>query len=401
MPTITGRRQAWLFSYLYCVSYITRINFAAVIQEVITSTGFERSALSAVLVCLSVSYGIGQIVNGRLGDKIKPQDLIFIGLCTAALMNLLFPFCAASIPAMCVLWTVNGFAQAMMWPPMVKIMVASMDDATYASSVIKVSYGSSVGTILVYLTAPVVIRFFSWQVIMIASAVIGAVSAVLWFFLKDRCYAGDTAATVRQNAKFKMPRRSVLPFILIAIGVILMGMIRDGVTSWMPTYLTENFGFDNSKSIFLTVLLAIFTMISYSAAGALHKKFFRNELTCATAVYAFSAVCALVLFALFDVGFAAISVLMMALITSGMHGVSLMLTSHIPKRFLKYGNVSTMSGLVNSFTYIGSAIATYGVARVSETQGWKPTVAVWLGILVLGALLCFLAIPKWKRFIEE
>ncbi len=406
-PMITGHRLARLFAYLYFTSYVTRINFAAIIQEVITDTGFEKSALSVILVCLSVSYGVGQIVNGRIGDKIKPQNLILIGLCTATVANLLFPFCASSIPLMCVLWTVNGFAQAMMWPPMVKIMVNTMNEATYGSSVVIVSMGSSAGTILVYLTAPLIIRFFSWQAVLFAAAAIGLVSCVVWFLLKDRCY-DENALPVLSDApapavkqRFRMPKTAILPFILIAMGIILQGMIRDGVTSWMPTYLSENFGMTNDKSIFLTISLALVSMVSFLIAGGIYRRFFKNEVTCATVIYGFSALCSLTLFLLFDVGGPIVAVVMMALITGAMHGVNLMLISHVPKRFRKYGNISTMSGLVNSFTYVGAAIATYGVAKLSELYGWRITVAIWLAVMVLGTLLCLLAVPKWKKFIEE
>ncbi len=404
---INGKKLALLLSFLYFTSYVTRVNFAAVIQEVITDTGFAKSTLSAVLVCLSVSYGIGQIINGRIGDRIKPQDLILMGLCTAALSNAVFPLAKASIPAMCVIWTVNGFAQAMMWPPMVKIMVSMMDEATYGASVIMVSIGSSVGNIFVYLTAPVIISFLSWRAVMFISAALGLIGAVIWLILKNRCYDEErlTAQKIdtpsEPSKKFTMPRSAIFPFMLIAAAIILQGMIRDGVTSWMPTYLSENFGMENGKSILLTVSLAVMSMLSFVVAGAFYKKFFKSEVACASALYAFAAACALLLLILFNVGGAVVAVVLMALITGAIHGVNLMLISHVPKRFKKHGNISTVSGLVNSFTYIGAAVVTYGVAKLSELFGWRTTVGVWLGVLLIGTLLTVIAVPRWRKFTEE
>ncbi len=69
---LTGKPLAWVLTLIYFASYVTRINLAAVIQEIITDTGFGKSELAVVLVCLSVTYGLGQIVNGYLGDRIKP-----------------------------------------------------------------------------------------------------------------------------------------------------------------------------------------------------------------------------------------------------------------------------------------------------------------------------------------
>ena len=95
------------------------------------------------------------------------------------------------------------------------------------------------------------------------------------------------------------------------------------------------------------------------------------------------------------------AVLMMTLITGCMHGVNLMLITHVPKRFKKYGNISTISGAVNSCTYIGAAISTYGVAVLAEQIGWRWTVGVWALIALAGTLACALAAKPWKRFYNQ
>lgn len=405
---IKGKPLAWILTMIYFASYVTRINFAAVIQEILTDLGYEKSALSIILVVLSITYGAGQIINGRIGDKIKPENLIFTGLILATAMNILFPFASHSIPLMTVLWGINGFAQAMMWPPIVKILVASCDDAMYGYSVIRISWGSSFGTILVYLTAPLIIKIASWQVVFYASATIGLLSAITWGLLKS--HVGAPAAekpdqaekdSEKADTRFRLPGGTVFPLILIALGIIFQGMLRDGVTSWMPTYLAENFSMDNSASILLTVSLAIFSIIIFSVAGWLYRKFFTNEVTCGAVIFAVATLSAIALFALFDFSGVIFAVLMMMLITGCMHGVNLMLITHVPKRFKKYGNISTISGAVNSCTYIGAAISTYGVAVLAETIGWRWTVGVWALIALAGTICCVIAMKPWKKFYDQ
>ena len=403
---ITGKKLAWLFAYVYFASYVTRINFSAVIQEVVTDTGFEKSALSVILVCMSVSYGVGQIINGWIGDRIKPQNLIFTGLCTATAINVIFPFFSASIPMMCLLWTVNGFAQAMMWPPIVKIMVSTMDEETYGSASVIVSLGSSMGTIAVYLLAPIIITLLTWKFVLFASAMVGLFSVILWGLLKDRTYDDSAIQLATPNLvpagkpKFSFPREATLPIVFIALAIIFQGMLRDGVTNWMPSLLSETFRMGNSASILCTVSLAIFSMVSFILAGAFYKKFFKNEVACAAAIFIGVTLSSLLLYLLFEQS-AILAILFMALITGANHGVNLMLIGHVPKRFRKYGNISTISGAVNSCTYIGSAIATYGIAKLSELFGWSVTILIWVGIALLGTICCFAAMPKWKKFIEK
>ncbi len=403
---IKGKPLAWILTMLYFTSYVTRINFAAVIQEIVTQTGFEKSSLSIILVVLSITYGTGQIVNGWIGDKIKPQNLIFTGLAIATTVNILFPLASHSIPLMTVLWAINGFAQAMMWPPIVKILVASCDDAMYGYSVIRISWGSSFGTILVYLTAPLIIKLAGWQAVFFASAGFGLVATLAWFFIKS--HIGASEETKKEEPipapakeRLRLPRLAVFPLILISLGIIFQGMLRDGVSSWMPSYLAENFQMDNAASILLTVSLAIFSIVTFAIAGWLYRKFFTNEVTCGAVIFATSTIAALALFAFFEVGGVVLAVLMMMLITGCMHGVNLMLITHVPKRFKKYGNISTISGAINSCTYIGSAIFTYGVAVLAESIGWRWTVGVWALIALAGTLCCVIAAKPWRKFFNQ
>ena len=400
---LLGKPLAWVLALVYFSSYMTRINFAAVIQEIITDTGYAKSQLSVILVALSVTYGVGQIVNGVIGDHVKPQNLILCGLASATVINILFPFCVGSVTLMTVMWALNGFAQAMMWPPIVKILVSTANEEEYAYAVVRVSWGSSFGTVLMYLTAPLIIGLVGWQGVFVTSSVIGAAAVVIWGIMGCRIpveKASALPALGEKKPKMQFPKKAVFPIVLIVCGIIFQGMLRDGVTNWMPTYLAEVFDFGNQTSIFITVSLAVFSILTFGVADGLYRRFFKNEIACGGVIFAVAVLSAVVMALFFGAG-AWLAVLMMAMITGCMHGVNLMLITHVPKRFKKYGNISTISGALNACTYIGAAIATYGVAKLSEMVGWRNTVGVWAIIGVLGTACCFAAVRMWKKFIEE
>ncbi|MBR5231422.1 MAG: MFS transporter [Clostridia bacterium] len=395
-----GKKLVWALSLIYFSSYVTRINLAAVISEVVTETGFARTELAAALTCLFATYGLGQIVNGMIGDRVKPQNLILTGLIAASAINFLFPLLGSSPLLMAILWGMNGFAQAMMWPPIVKILVATMDDQMYSYAVVRVSWGSSIGTVAVYMLSPFVISLFGWKGVFILSALIGTAVTVLWSIIKNGIEMPAEKRESRTPAAARIPKKALFPMAFIALGIIFQGMLRDGVTSWMPTYLAEIFKLGNKTSIFCTVSLAIFGMLSYSVATALYKRFFNNEVTCGGVIFGISVASAVLLFLFFDSG-AVLAILLMAILTACMHGINLMLITHVPKRFKKYGNISTISGAVNACTYIGSAIFTYAVAFLSEKIGWRNTVGVWAIIALLGGICCLIAAKPWRKFYSE
>ena len=119
----TVNRFILLFAFTYMISYITRTNFGAIIQEMQTNTGISKQLLSMSLTGSFITYGTGQVISGVLGDKISPKRLITIGLSATVCMNLLIPLCNSPYQMLAV-WSVNGFAQSFMWPPLVRIMAA-------------------------------------------------------------------------------------------------------------------------------------------------------------------------------------------------------------------------------------------------------------------------------------
>jgi OPA family glycerol-3-phosphate transporter-like MFS transporter len=88
----------------------------------------------------------------------------------------------------------------------------------------------------------------------------------------------------------------------------------------------------------------------------------------------------------------------MACIVAFMHGVNIMLISHVPKRFIRFGKVATVSGILNSCTYIGASISNYAFAAIAETSGWNTTILTWIIMSAAGTIACTVALPMWKKF---
>ena len=81
-----------------------------------------------------------------------------------------------------------------------------------------------------------------------------------------------------------------------------------------------------------------------------------------------------------------------------MHGVNLILVCMIPHSFARFGKVSFISGLINSSTYIGAAISTYGIAVFTEEFGWNKTIVLWSVVAFVGAVICVSLGKKWTKF---
>lgn len=384
----------FLFAFTYFISYITRINYGAVISEMVTDTGLSKSALSWALTGAFITYGAGQLISGYFGDRIQPKKLVTSGLCTTVLMNILIPFCSNTVQ-MSILWCINGFAQAFMWPPIVKLMTATLSPSDYARGCVKVSWGSSFGTIFIYLAAPVMIMLSGWKSVFFLCACGGIVGILLWH---KNCPTIEMAPkNIDASEKKISGEKMVTPLMLfIMLAIVLQGILRDGVTTWMPSYISETYNLRNEISILTGILLPLFGMGCYQVASYLYAKKLKNPLMCSGAIFGGGAVAALLLFLLSNAN-AAFSVILSALLSACMHGVNLVLICIVPPLLAKKGKESTVSGLLNCCTYVGSAISSYIIPLWAENAGWTSTILMWFTIAAAGTAICFLCVPAWNK----
>lgn len=383
-----------LCAFTYFISYVTRTNYGAIIAEMVTSTGQSKSALAVALTGSFITYGAGQLVSGYFGDRVQPKLLITIGLLTTIVMNVLIPFCTNTIQ-MAIVWCINGFAQSFMWPPLVKLMATLLSAGDYDKGCVRVSWGGSLGTMFIYLVSPLLITLFGWRSVFWMSALVGICGIVLWWKLCPNLQLSASVAARQQEKGYKASLIS--PLLLISLLTILIqGTLRDGVTTWMPSYIAEVCHLSNEAAILVGVILPLFSIFCHHVTGEIHHRKLKNIFLCATAIFGMGAVAALMLYLLPE-GSTVASVLFLSLLAGCMHGVNLLLICMLPPYFAKEGNVSVVSGLMNSITYVGSALSAYVIPLATENSGWNMTLLLWLTMAVAGTVLCAVCIPVWKK----
>lgn len=413
--TAAKKTAADLFAVLcpliYFASYLTRKDYSIVMAAVTEAEGITKSVAGIPESLSLISYGAGQIISGILGDKIKPHKMISIGLAATIVLNTAMAICTVPT-ARAAIWFLNGFAQSMLWPPMVRILAATMDEKRYNDVCVNVNIAGISGTIFLYLTSSLIwIKFFTWKYTFFASAVLGLAILAAWIIGCKKAFPDgdpfDKKATVTKGAveKTEHPHLSfgvILSsgFILIALAIIFQGALRDGITDWVPTFISETFSLQSSNAILKSVLLPIIGVISLKVVGIINNRLVREETKGAGWIFAIGLICCAILVFFYSSN-QYITLFVSALAVGTMHGVNFFLVCIVPARFEKYGMVSTMSGIINSLTYVGSAAAIYIFGAVSEHFGWNAVVTTWAITAVLGTLCCFLAVKPWRKFVRS
>lgn len=406
--TTTVKILSVLCPLIYFASYLTRKDYGVVLEAVISAEGITKAQAGFVETLALISYGGGQVISGILGDKFKPQNIILCGLGSTTVCNLLMPFCPNMITRE-IVWLLNGFAQSMLWPPLVRIMAATMNKDEYNDVCSNVNVAGNLGTVLLYLTSSLIwLKFFTWKYTFFSSAVICGLILTAWILGFRKINAENPLFSEKQvkeekekTAGSKITFRMLLAtgFILIAVAIVAQGMLRDGITDWVPTFIKETFNINSENAILLSVAIPIFSVISLKLIGIINKKFVKDEVKGAGITFVIAAVCCVILtYGTFKLQNQWITLIVSALVVGCMHAINFFLICIVPAQFEKYGMVSTMSGIINSLTYVGSAAALVGFGAISDKWGWNACVISWCCIAAVGIILCFTAMKPWRKF---
>ena len=401
-----------LCSIVYFASYLCRKNFAVAMAGMLAEEVFDKGTAGLIGTALFAAYGFGQLLSGYLGDKWQPNHMILFGLSLSALCNALMPLVPQPF-LMIPVWAVNGLAQAMLWPPIVRLLSENLSHEDYVLGNAMVTCAAHSATLILYLFVPLCLRLWSWEIVFFATMAFALVVFLFFIFgmrqvLSDHPHSlisllktdGQTAQKGAGGYLRLLASAGVLPLLL---SVALQGYLRDGIDSWLPTLFSEVFAVEATSSILLTVILPIFAVFSMFLSLILHKRILRNETLGTGVLFAFAAVFALLLALLIEVKHPLASVLCLilaALITTCAHCCNFFLISCLPGHFSRFGRAATTSGFCNAFTYLGSALASYGIALLTEHFGWRVNILSWVGISLLGVLCSALAYRRYTRFLQ-
>ena len=375
-----------------------------------SSGGYTKASMGLVGTFFFLAYGIGQLVNGLLADKLSPVKMIFIGLTLSAVTNLLMGL-SHSITALQIIWSLNGFALSMVWSPIIKIFSVHMPYKLKKAAAFNISTTIPIGTLAAYgLTSLVLIITPDWRIVFfVSSAVIIILSSVCYFFIGgvikslNDTLAEESETSPVSNVKPAEPvdkRKFILTFLqsgilLVALAVMCNGIIKDGVNMWIPTYLKERYSLSTLATILTVAIIPIFNLSGIYIGQFINNRV-KNELKSTGIIFAIATI-VLVILSL-GVNNFVLAIILLAITTALMLGANSIMLSVFPLYFAKYNKTATVSGFLNFSSYVASAISAYAFGAISDNFGWSTTQWVWVMVALAGVATATAAgIKKFTR----
>ena len=401
----------WLCWIAYFSTYIGRLNYSASLTGIILSEGFSKGQAGMIGTAFFFAYGAGQFVSGFLGDRLAPKKMVFTGLMVSGLCNLAMAGAKGSV-LMTAVWCLNVLFKAFIWSPMIRLMYEYYKTETRMKACVSLNSSVPLGTMAVYGLTALVIWLSGWRTMFVlaGAALIG--TSLFWITGMKRVerYAAESGKMAEipsgetgGSAKAAVNWKSLLiqsGFLFLMMALFVQGALSDGVTTWVPTYISETYGLSAILAITSTMVIPVFNLLGVYLASFANLHWFRNEVRTAGAFFVVSAAAILVL-RLASGRSMAVSFLMLALATTAMMAVNTMLIAVLPSYFGVIGRASSVSGLLNSSVYAGGAVSTYGIGALSVALGWNATIVIWFLMAAVSAVICFLTVRKWIAYRKE
>ena len=396
----------------YSASYVGRINFSAALSSIVESGMFTKPQAGIIGSSFFFVYGAFQIINGFLGDKISPFGMISAGTALSAVANIAMAFCSSNV-TMAVVWGFNGFALSLLWAAILKILANIINDGMREKACLNICATLPVGTVLAYLLASASIKFLNWRYVFFSAAAVLAAAFIFFTlaFIKVKPFLTYREVAPVINEKNKKPTQlssklKLMPLLATAGIFILLpadaihGAIKEGITTWVPTMLTEVYSTDASFSVFLSILLPMFNITGAYIITPIYNKWFKkDELKTGVFILLFSLVPLSLLMFMKSIPIY-LSVILLATVTTAMHTYNYMIITLVPMRFSSSGKTATVTGIMNATAYVGCAASSYGFGVISDKIGWIGTVGVWLALGAAALVVTLISSGRWKKFID-
>lgn len=383
----------------YTAAYVARLNYNASMVEILSQLSITKASAGSVSSFFFFAYGAGQLVNGLLSKRYNTKHSVSLALFASCLINLGMTFCRG-IDTMKILWFFNGAFQSVLWPSLIKTLSDNLADSKLSKAVMVMSTTVASGTFAAYgLAALFSYLGLEWTTIFyVASALVGIV-AVLWFtgmgtIQKEKSETEFTEK--KEKGKLSLAPSFIISLVVILISAITNGFIKDGITTWVPSILKEEFGVSSSLSIIVTLLLPVLSIFGTSLVNALHKK--QKDENALNGIFYFVSIIFTVLIILtLKLKSVPLTLMLFGGIACLMSAVNNVITSVVPLYSRDKIDSGLSAGLLNTFCYIGSTLATSMLGKIADTNGWNDVFICILVFTAVSFMLCLASVVFNKK----
>jgi sugar phosphate permease len=398
VPSATrGEHQVvWTIWLTYGAFYFCRTNLSAAVPGLGASLGEGGMGLSGeqigwILASLKIAYGVGQLLNGQLAERISPRQLLAVGMFGSAALNVLFGF-STGFYFLLFIWAMNGYCQSLGWPPCVRVVGNWVPVLRRGKAIGIIGTGYQVTLGLTYFVAAQSAELLGWRAALYVPAVL--LAAVGVFMLVCLRESPDEHQSIQATKEQKAARDDDSSLIgnllltlanpalwLLGISLGLLNACRYGFLDWGISHLMKVQDIGVGKAGLTYVVLAIGAVAGSYLAGWATDRFFgsrRAPVICLLLVTLGVLTLVYEQVAQFS-GWGTVGLLVV--IGFCIYGPQVLLVGTAPADLARRGTAAAAAGFVNFLGYMGASVGDVvtGYYKMPEHGGWQVAIYIWAG----------------------
>lgn len=386
----------WLCWLIYACSYTGKVNYSANINEVMSFYQVDHSTAGLASTFFFFAYAFGQVINGLFCKKYNLKWMIFFSLLISGSINFIVGI-SNNFTIVKYLWLLNGFSMSILWPSLIRTLSENVSKKNMAKASVVMGTTVATGTFLIYALSALFVKL-NFKLSFYLPACLFLVVAFLWLFsfpgivqkAREESEQEETGIEMHNKQKTVTFNKSLLllSIVMLAIYGVATNLIKDGLITWLPSILKEQYQLDGSFSIILTLALPAVSMFANLFAVNLHKKIPDYVLQSGLVFLCSGAIMATVIgcLSLNQFMLALIGFTLICFLVSSSNSV---ITSIFPLFMKGKVNSGLVAGILNGFCYLGSTISSYGLGEIADNFEW---IAVFWVLFATCAFACLVMI---------
>ena len=420
------RIRAFIGTWLaYAGFYLCRKTIAVAQPEFMKQFGWNEVDVGIILSGYLTAYAIGQFINGALGDKLGSRAMLALGFVTTVLMNLFFGF-SYSILIMFFFWTINGYAQSIGWPSVIKGM-SNWFSVRERGKVMSpwgtcYSVGDVVGTglaafiigrVAVTTIQPVgggeAVTYADWRwVFWIAGITLAVIAAIVLLLFKNRpqdVNLPDIAVYHKQTTEVESTEKNIWkntkdvlrrgPVWILGLTYFGVKFIRYTFMFWTVTYLAREKGMGTELAGYISTIFAMAGILGTLVASYLSDAVFKSRRAPISVLMLLGLTLSLFFFYKAPISLIPVAIGLVGFMT---YGPDFVISAVAVMDFGSREGTSTAAGFVNGLGSIGPAIMPIIVGYISASFGW---VSVFYLLIALSIACAALMMTLWNKVGEN
>lgn len=390
------KKQRWLLPFLlgyalYCTVYICRYNLTIANAYLELDGIIDTVQYGLMCGVFSATYSIGRLVNGYMGDRADRRLMICGGIALAGISNLAVGF-LPPYQALLVFWAINGYAQSMIWGPLLVTVTSVIDDEHRGIAASFFTSSVAVGSILGIVIANYTILHYGTQWAFFVPAGV----ALILSMLSAVAYRGNYSTAELGNGLSSNVYPRFQEIIPIIVPAFFHGWIKDNVSNWAAAIFSRRFDINIENISGFVLLVPLIGLIGRLIYPMIYKWCGKNEHR--VSVVGFVACGAASLLLCYSVSVIA-AALCMCLIAAMVSLVNTSMLSMYPMRFADRGNISSISGLMDFATYLGSSVSAviYGQMLSKDSGHFSWMFVSWIVVSTVSIVILMLHLKQGHK----